>query len=112
MSYKTSKASKSTITRSNTHLEEQTGNIYESINIIARRANQINLEMKTELLQKLEDFSILSDNMEDHQENSEQIEISKYYERLPKPTALALEEYEQKKIFWRHRTQENQEGEE
>ena len=83
-----------TITRKLVDIDTPTGNIYESINIIARRANQIASELKTELNRKLADFSTPTDNtVEETFENREQIEISKYYERIPKPTLIATEEF-------------------
>ena len=82
-----------TITRKLVDLDSETGNIYESVNIIARRANQIATELKTELNRKLADFSSPTDTMEGTFENREQIEISRYYERLPKPVIIATEEF-------------------
>jgi len=82
-----------TITRKLVDLDRETGNVYESINIIARRANQIATELKTELNRKLADFSSPTDTMEETFENREQIEISRYYERLPKPVIIATEEF-------------------
>ena len=82
-----------TITRKLVDLDSETGNIYESVNIIARRANQIATELKTELNPKLADFSSPTDTMEETFENREQIEISRYYERLPKPVIIATEEF-------------------
>ena len=82
-----------TITRKLADLDSETGNIYESVNIIARRANQIATELKTELNRKLADFSSPTDTMEETFENREQIEISRYYERLPKPVIIATEEF-------------------
>ena len=81
-----------TITRKLVDLDKETGNIYETVNIIARRANQISTELKTELSRKLADFSSPTDTMEETFENREQIEISRYYERLPKPAIIATEE--------------------
>ena len=78
-----------------------TGNIYESINIIARRANQIAAELKQELNRKLSDFSSPTDTMEETFENREQIEISRYYERLPKPVIIATEEFLDDEIYFR-----------
>ena len=78
-----------TITRKLVDLDRETGNVYKSINIIARRANQL----KTELNRKLADFSSPTDTMEETFENREQIEISRYYERLPKPVIIATEEF-------------------
>jgi DNA-directed RNA polymerase subunit K/omega len=87
-----------TITRDLSKLAEPTGNIYESTIIIAKRANQIAAELKQELKQKLEEFSTFADTLEETFENREQIEISKYYEKLPKATLIALEEFENNKI--------------
>ena len=92
-----------TITRKLVDLDSPTGNIYESINIIARRANQIASELKTELNRKLADFSAPTDNaVEETFENREQIEISRYYERLPKPVIIATEEFLDGEVSFRH----------
>ena len=88
-----------TITRKLVDLDRETGNVYESINIIARRANQIATELKTELNRKLADFSSPTDTMEETFENREQIEISRYYERLPKPAIIATEEFLDDELF-------------
>ena len=77
-----------TVTRKLVDLDKETGNIYETVNIIARRANQISTELKAELTRKLADFSSPTDTMEETFENREQIEISRYYERLPKPVLI------------------------
>ena len=82
-----------TVTRKLADFDHETGNVYKSINVIARRANQIAAELKSELNRKLADFSSPADNMEEMAENREQIEISRYYERLPKPVIIATEEY-------------------
>ena len=87
-----------TITRNLAKLAEPTGNIYESAMIIAKRANQIAAELKQELKQKLEEFSTFADTLEETFENREQIEISRYYERLPKATLIAINEFEEDKI--------------
>ena len=86
-----------TITRKLVDLDRETGNVYESINIIARRANQI----ATELNRKLADFSSPTDTMEETFENREQIEISRYYERLPKPAIIATEEFLDDELFFK-----------
>ena len=92
-----------TITRKLVDLDTPTGNIYESINIIARRANQIATELKTELNRKLADFSTPTDSaVEETLENREQIEISRYYERLPKPVIIATEEFLDDEVYYRH----------
>ena len=90
-----------TVTRKLSDLDCETGNIYESINIIARRANQISSELKSELNRKLADFSSPTDTMEETFENREQIEISRYYERLPKPTIIATEEFVDDELFYK-----------
>jgi len=87
-----------TVTRDLAKLAESTGNIYESAMIIAKRANQIAAELKQELKQKLEEFSSFADTLEETFENREQIEISRYYERLPKATLIAINEFEEDKI--------------
>ena len=85
------------------NLCENTGNVYETIAIIGKRANQISVEIKEELKRKLEEFSTNNvDNLEEVFENREQIEISKYYERLPKPTLLATQEYIEDKTYFRN----------
>ena len=92
-----------TITRKLVDLDTPTGNIYESINIIARRANHIATELKAEINRKLADFSTPSDNsVEETFENREQIEISRYYERLPKPAIIATEEFLDGEVSFRH----------
>ncbi len=108
MDYKKTKAPASTITRDLVDLEKGTGNIYESIVIIAKRSDQIAVDIKKELDQKLEEFASFSDNLDETFENREQIEISKFYERLPKPTLMAIEEFKDGKIYWRRPEIENQ----
>ena len=82
-------------------LAEPTGNVYETVCIIAKRANQIAVEMKHELEKKLQEFASMSDTLEEVSENREQIEISRFYEKLPKPTLIATQEYIENKIAWR-----------
>lgn len=94
-------AERSIITRDVIDFEETTGNIYESIVVLSKRANQIATDMKEELNSKIQDFSSSVDNLEEVFENREQIEISKYYERLPKPTAIAIREMLDGKIYIR-----------
>ena len=89
MDYKKSKAPVNTVTRNIMDLCEETGNIYESVAIIAKRANQISVEIKQDLNKKLAEFASYNDSLEEVFENREQIEISRYYEKLPKPTLLA-----------------------
>lgn len=90
-----------TVTRKLADFDKETGNIYETVNIIARRANQIATELKTELNRKLADFSSPTDTMEETFENREQIEISRYYERLPKPVLIATEEFLDDELFYK-----------
>ena len=90
-----------TVTRDISKLAEPTGNIYESVMIIAKRSNQISAEMKFELSQKLEEVSTYADTLEETFENREQIEISRYYERLPKASLIAINEFEEGRIHYR-----------
>jgi DNA-directed RNA polymerase subunit K/omega len=101
MAYRDSTAERTTITRNISDLEEKTGNVYESIVILSKRANQINAELKEELTSKLEEFASSTDNLEEIFENREQIEVSRFYERLPKPGAMSMQEFEEDKIYWR-----------
>ena len=93
MDYKKTNAPTNTITRDMVALSSDTGNIYETVCIIAKRANQIAVEMKTDLEKKLQEFASCNDNLEEVFENREQIEISRYYEKLPKPVLIATQEY-------------------
>ena len=101
MNYKETNAAISTITYDKDAIEQPTENIYEAISIIAKRATQINSDLKTELVEKLEEFATYNDSLEEVFENKEQIEVSKFYERLPKPTALAVEEWLNDKVYHR-----------
>jgi len=92
----------STVTRDMTSLAEPVGNIYQTVAIIAKRANQISNDIKQELERKLSDFSTLTDNLEEIHENREQIEVSRYYEKMPKPTLRAIKEFEDGKIYYRN----------
>ena len=92
---------RSTITRDTIQFEDQTGNIYESIVAMSRRSNQISSELKEELTSKLQEFASSTDNLEEVFENREQIEISKFYEKLPKPVAIAMTEMLDDKIYIR-----------
>lgn len=102
MDYKKTTAPSTTITRDLNDLRRGTGNVYESIEIISRRANQISVDLKEELSKKLEEFASFTDNLEEVFENREQIEISRFYERLPKPTLIALEEFMNDQIYYRN----------
>jgi DNA-directed RNA polymerase subunit K/omega len=101
LDYKKSKAPATTVTRDLNKLEAKTGNIYEAVMICSKRANQISIEIKEELNRKLEEFANYTDNLEEVFENREQIEISKFYERLPKHTLIAVEEFENDQIYVR-----------
>lgn len=79
-----------------------TENVYEALNIIARRSRQLAVDLKHELHQKLEEFATSSDTIEEINENKEQIEISKFYERLPNPTIIAMEEFLNDELYWRY----------
>jgi len=96
----------STITRDLRELDTQTDNIYESIVIMSKRANQISNNVKEELHQKLSEFASANDNLEEVFENREQIEISKHYERLPKPSLVAIQEFLEDKVYYRNPSKE------
>lgn len=96
----------SIITRDVDKIAAQTGNVYQSVVVISKRARQIAINIKEELNNKLAEFATTVDNLEEVFENREQIEISKFYERLPKPTTTALEEFMEGKIMYRQRTEE------
>lgn len=95
-----------TVTRDITDFEKDTHNIYESVVIMAKRANQISNEIKEELNGKLSEFNTTADTLDEIFENREQIEISKYYERLPKPTLIAAQEFLEDKIYHRNPAKE------
>lgn len=101
MNFKNTNAARTTETRDIIELEKNTGNIYESIVIMSKRANQIAQEMKEELNSKLQEFATTQDNLEEVFENREQIEISKFYERLPKPHSIAVQEMLDDEIYFR-----------
>jgi len=88
-------------TRDLIQIKAKTGNVYESIAIIAKRANQINITMKEELHNKLEEFASHTDSLEEIHENKEQIEISRAYERMPNPSLLATQEFMEDKVYYR-----------
>ena len=99
--YRNSNASNTTKTYDRKDIDEQTNNIYEAISIIAKRSNQINTEIKKELHDKLDEFATHNDNLEEIFENKEQIEVSRFYERLPKPYAIAIQEWLEGKVYYR-----------
>ena len=102
MDYRKSNAPTNTVTRDMMKLSADTGNVYETVMIIAKRANQIGEEMKQDLEKKLQEFASFNDNLEEVFENREQIEISRYYEKLPKPTLIAAQEYEEGNVYYRN----------
>ena len=106
MDYKRSNAPLNTVTRDVIKLSEDTSNVYETVCIIAKRANQIAVEMKEDLEKKLKEFATLNDSLEEVSENREQIEISRYYEKLPKPVLIATQEYIEGKVRYRNPAKE------
>ena len=101
-----SEAPVSTVTYNRNEIDAPTENIYEAISVVAKRANQINAEIKKELIEKLEEFATYTDSLEEIFENKEQIEVSKFYEKLPKPHAIAIEEWLNDKIYYRNTEKE------
>lgn len=101
MDYKKSKAPLTTVTRDMIAMAAPTGNVYETVCIIGKRANQIAMEMKKDLEKKLQEFAS-TDNMEEVSENREQIEISRFYEKLPKPTLIATQEYLEGELYFKN----------
>lgn len=112
MDYKKTNAPTNTVTQNILDLCEDTGNIYESVAIIAKRANQISMDMKSELSKKLQEFASTNDNLDEVFENREQIEISRYYEKLPKPSLIATQEFREGKIYYRNPAKESSEEDE
>ena len=100
MDYRKSNAPTNTVTRDMMKLSEETGNVYETVAIISKRANQISVEMKQDLEKKLQEFASYNDNLE------EQIEISRYYEKLPKSTLIAAQEYEDGNVYYKNPAKE------
>lgn len=106
MDYKKIKAPTNTVTRNLMDFCDTTDNIYESVAIIGKRANQIAQDIKQELSKKLSEFANYNDTLEEVFENREQIEISRYYEKLPKPTLIATEEFLNHEIYWKDPSKE------
>lgn len=96
-----------TVTRDLREIDDKTGNIYESIVVVSKRANQISIDLKEELNGKLAEFATTNDNLEEVFENREQIEISKHYERLPKASLIAMDEFLNDKIYFRNPVKED-----
>jgi len=112
MDYKKTLAPDNTVTRDMIKLGEETGNVYETVRIIGKRANEIAVEIKLDLGKKLQEFSTSADSLEEIFENREQIEISRYFERLPKPTLIAAQEYLDHEIYYRNPAKEKEKLEE
>ncbi|HRS53599.1 MAG TPA: DNA-directed RNA polymerase subunit omega [Bacteroidales bacterium] len=110
MDYKKLKIEQVVITRNVEDLEAKTGNIYETVAIISKRANQISLELKEELHNKIAEFASQGDALEEIFENKEQIEIAKFYEHLPKPTLIAINEFLNGEIYARNPLKEHNEN--
>lgn len=108
MDFRKVKTESTAITRQKDSFYKGTGNIYETVAILAKRANQISSEMKDELNKKIAEFASSSDNLEEVFENREQIEIAKFYERLPKPTLIAIQEFLEEQIYYRNPHKEQQ----
>ena len=106
MDYKKTNAPTNTVVRNMADMWHDTGNIYETAAIIGKRSNQIAVEMKNELSKKLQEFASYTDNLEEIFENREQIEISRYYEKLPKPALIATQKYMEGKIYYRNPAKE------
>jgi len=109
MDYKKSKAPVNTVSRNIMDLCNDTENIYESVAIIAKRANQISADLKSEISKKLQEFASTSDNLDEVFENREQIEISRFYEKMPKPTLIATQEFRDGRVYYRNPAKENDE---
>lgn len=106
MDYKKTNAPQTTTVHDLIEMAEQTGNIYETVIIISKRSNQIAAEMKSDLEKKLQEFASMNDNLEEISENREQIEISRYYEKLSKPTLIATQEYMDGKLLFHNVAEE------
>jgi DNA-directed RNA polymerase subunit K/omega len=104
MDFKKTNANQSIVTRDIRRFDAQTGNIYEAVAIMSKRANQISTELKEELTSKLQEFGSNNDNLEEIFENREQIEVSKFYEKLPKPSLIAVQEFLEEKVYYRNPT--------
>lgn len=107
MDLKKSNAPLTTITRDVSDIDARTGNIYEAIMIIAKRATQVSVDLKKELNDKLDEFAANAENLEEVFENKEQIEVSRFYEKLPKPTAIAVQEWMEDRIYFREAGKKN-----
>ena len=108
MDLKKVKAPSTSVTYNRNKIDAPTENIYEAISVISRRAEQINTDIRKELIEKLEEFATYNDSLEEVFENKEQIEVSKFYEKLPKPHALAVQEWLEERIYYRSSEEESQ----
>jgi DNA-directed RNA polymerase subunit K/omega len=112
MDYKKTNAPVNTVTRDMMSLAEETGNVYETVRIIGKRANEVSVDIKRDLERKLQEFSSYTDSLDEIFENREQIEISRYFERLPKPTLIAAQEFIDGEIYYRNPAKEKDKIEE
>ena len=106
MDYRKSNAPTTTVTRDMMELSKDTGNIYETVMVVGKRSNQISQQMKSDLEKKLQEFASYNDNLEEVFENREQIEISRYYEKLPKATLIATQDYIEGKVYHKNPAKE------
>ena len=106
MDYRKIVASSNTETRNVMEISEPVGNVYEMVRVISKRANQLSIEMKQDLDSKLQEFASYSDNLEEVFENHEQIEISRFFEKLPKPSLIAIEDWKDGEIYYRNPAKE------
>jgi DNA-directed RNA polymerase subunit K/omega len=108
MDYKKTNAPTTTVTRDMMKLSESTGNVYETVRVIGKRANEISVDIKHDLERKLQEFSSYTDSLDEVFENREQIEISRFFERLPKPTLIAAQEFVEDEVYWRNPAKEKE----
>jgi DNA-directed RNA polymerase subunit K/omega len=109
MDLKKTDAPVTTVTYDRNEIDDKTQNIYEAISVIAKRSEQINTDIRKELIDKLEEFATYNDSLEEIFENKEQIEVSKFYEKLPKPHALAIKEWLEDRIYFRNTEDKSEE---
>ena len=110
INFKNTNAESTTVTRNMDQIEEVTGNVYQSCVVVSKRSDQLAVDLKEELINKLNEFASTSDNLEEVFENREQIEISRFYERLPKTNAIALKEFLDDKVYFRLPTDSSEEA--
>lgn len=108
MDYRRTSAGANTETRDVMRMSEPVGNVYEMVRVISKRANQLSVDMKKDLDTKLQEFASYSDNLEEVFENHEQIEISRFYEKLPKPSLIAVQEWKDSEIYYRNPAKEKE----